>query len=100
MQVNVKITNSKAFRDGGSFYIDNSGMTPTRLLDISEMIITSTSSIRDGGMMYIDNTLQSVTANNVQVSNSFSTSSSGGVFFVKNSAAITISESVSPKSYY
>ena len=66
MQTNVKITNSKAFRDGGSFYIDNPGVsTATRLLDISEMIITSTSSVRDGGMMYIDNSVQSVTANNV-----------------------------------
>ena len=64
MQVNTKITNSKAFRDGGSFYIDNSGST-SRLLDISGMIIDSTSSVRDGGMIYIDNTLQSVTANNV-----------------------------------
>lgn len=64
MQVNVKITNSKAFRDGGAFYVGNTG-TSTRLLDISDMTIGSTSSIRDGGMMYIDNTLQSVTASNV-----------------------------------
>ncbi len=50
--------------------------------------------------MYIDNIEQSVTANNVQVTNSFSFTSNGGVFYVKNSAAITISESVSTKSYY
>ncbi len=51
-------------------------------------------------MIYIDNALQSITANNVQVTTSFSSTSSGGVFYVKNSAAITISETVTPKSYY
>jgi hypothetical protein len=34
------------------------------------------------------------------VTTSFSSTSSGGVFYVKNSGAITISETVSPKSYY
>jgi hypothetical protein len=99
MQIDVKIYDTKAFRDGGSFYIDNNAVS-SRLIDISDMTIDRTSSERNGGMMFIDNTLQSVTANNLMVTDSSSRTSSGGVFFIKNSATITISESVASKSYY
>jgi hypothetical protein len=39
MQTDVKIYDSKAHRDGGSFYIDNTVAASSRLLDISEIII-------------------------------------------------------------
>ena len=57
MQVNAHIYDSKAFKNGGSFYIDNLASASSKMLDISDMTIERTSSVADGGMMYLDNIL-------------------------------------------
>ena len=89
MQTNVQIYNSKAFRDGGSFFI--LGTIASKQLDISSMIIDQTLAIGNGGMLHVDNSLQSILATDLKITNSAS-QKSGGVFYVKNAATFTINE--------
>jgi hypothetical protein len=51
-------------------------------------------------MLYVDNPLQSILANNVKVTDSKTLLGDGGVYYVKNSASITLSETTPTKSYY
>jgi hypothetical protein len=63
------------------------------------MVIDKTSSNNNGGMLYVNNQLQSIVATDLTITDSVSLKS-GGVFYVKDSKGLVISELTSPKSSY
>ena len=98
MVTGVTIQNSKAFYDGGSFHI--LGTSASKDLDISSMVIDLTTANNNGGLMYVNNKLQSIVSTDLTLTNSLSLKS-GGVFYVKDSNLLTISEiTSSTKSSY
>jgi len=52
-----------------------------------------TNAERDGGMMFVDNPSQTIVASNAKVTKSEALTGSGGVFYMKTAAAITITGS-------
>ena len=86
VQSGISISNSKAYWNGGAFYVSG---TTTQTLDISTITVTTTWASNFGGMMYVDNPNQSLLAGDLSVT-SASSSTSGGVFYFNQISAVTI----------